>query len=123
MFLQKLNEVLSSRKSFIQDKLNFVSIAVALLINIIHWVILLIKIKPGNENILLHYNVIYGADFIDKSKLVYGIPLIALIFFIINLFLAFHLHKRETALPYFLNFASIAIQVVFLTASIVIITA
>ncbi len=123
MFIAKLNEVLASKKSFIQDPYNFISLGIALLVNIIHWVLLLFKIAPNSERILLHYNVVYGADVVDKSAYIYFIPSLALLFLILNAFVASNLFKKEKLASYFLNIASIAVQLIFLAASIVLIIA
>src|SRR6185436_9089344 len=95
MFLTKLNEVLASNKSFVSDRINFSSLSIAALLNIIHWVILYSKIKPSQSNLLLHYNVIYGADQIGKSIYLYWIPLLALILLIFNIILSISFYQRE----------------------------
>lgn len=121
MFLSKLNEVLTSKQSFISDRLNQAGIGLALLINIIHWAILLIKISPFNGNILLHYNVVSGADFVDKSTYIYAIPGIALAILAVNFLLTFYFYKKEKLAAYFTAFAMIPVQIIFLVASIVLI--
>jgi hypothetical protein len=121
MFAVKLNEVLSSKKSFISDRINFLAIGVAGLLNIIHWVLLYIKIKPGESNILLHYNVVYGPDFIQSSTYLYWIPLLALILLITNIIASAIFYKKEKLASYFINIASIPMQLVFLVATIVLI--
>src|SRR3989338_6835129 len=123
MFIAKLNEVLASKRSFIADPLNTVSIGITAALNIIHWLILYIKIKPGDANILLHYNVIYGRDLIGKSSYIYLIPATALLFLIVNILIAGKFYKSEKLAAYFLNFASIAVQLIFLAATLVLIIA
>src|SRR5258708_6586567 len=123
MFLAKLNEVLTSKKSFIQDRPNLTGLVVAAFLNAINWVILLGKIRPGNTNILLHYNVVYGADLIAKSLYAYWIPLLSLALLIINAILASIFYKKEKLAAYFLSLFSIIVQLIFLTASIVLISA
>ncbi len=123
MFLAKLNEVLSSKKSFISDRMNYTSIGAGLLINIIHWVVLFIKIKPGGSNILLHFNVVYGPDLVDKSNYIYLVPLVALLILFVNFAFSIAFYNREKVASYFLNFAGIPIQLIFLTASLVLIKA
>ena len=117
MFLNKLNEVLASKRSFISDRLNLGLNAAALLINIIHWIVLFLKIKPTEPSIVLHYNVIYGADLVDRAAFIYMIPASALLILILNYLVANFLSRREKLTGYFLGFASIAIQVVFLLAT------
>ena len=121
MFWPKINEVLASRKSFISDRLNYLSLGASLLINIIHWVILFFKIKPGDDSILLHYNIIYGADYVDQSKYIYLIPATALVMLIVNIIFSVYVFRREKIASYFINFVSIPVQLIFITASIVLI--
>jgi|GEM_PF-3494463 hypothetical protein len=121
MFVAKLNEALASKRSFIADPLNFISLGIAGLLNIIHWLILLSKIKPGQPSVLLHYNVIIGADFIGSSTYIYWIPLLALILLLINIVVSVVFYKNEKLASYFINFASIPVQLVFFAATLVLI--
>lgn len=123
MFLTKLNEVLASKKTFISDRANLLSLSVGLLINIIHWVILYIKIRPGSHSILLHYNVIYGPDLVDKSIYAYFIPGIALGILLFNILVSINFYKREKLASYFLNAAGIPVQLIFFAATLVLINA
>ncbi len=123
MFLTKLNEVLASKKSFFADRLNYLSLGAAGLLNIIHWVILLSKIRLGQGNILLHYNVVYGTDLVQKSWYIYWIPGLALLLLLLNLVISSLFYKNEKLASYFLNFSSVIIQLIFLTGSLVLIVA
>jgi hypothetical protein len=126
MFLAKLNEALSSKntwKSFVSDRLNFFSLGISLLINIIQWALIFIKIRPSGQNILLHYNIIYGTDLVDKDIYAYFIPGIALIFLLVNLLAAYYIYNREKLASYFLNMANLPVQVIFLVATFVLIFA
>ena len=121
MFRAKLNEVLTSKNSFLADPRNMLTLGLAGLLNIIHWSVLYIKIRPGKNNVLLHYNVIYGSDFVDKSLYLYWIPLLALLLLIINSIASSIFYKKEKLASHFLNIATIAVQVVFFTATVVLI--
>jgi hypothetical protein len=126
MFLAKLNEALASKntwKSFVSDRLNFFSLGISLLINIIQWAILFIKIRPGEQNILLHYNIIYGTDLVDKGFYAYFIPGLALIFLVMNVFAAYYFYKKEKLASYFLNIANIPVQLIFFGATLVLVFA
>ena len=126
MFLAKLNEVLASKntwKSFVSDRLIFFSIGISVLINIIQWLMIYIKISPSNANILLHYNIIYGTDLVDKGLYAYMIPGIALLFLLVNIGVAFFFYQKEKLSSYFLSMANIPVQLIFFVASVVIILA
>ena len=118
MFLTKLKEVLASKRSFVSDRITVLSLGISGLLNIIHWLILYIKIKPSETSLLLHYNVVYGPDFIGSSLYIYWIPLLALVLLITNAVSAAVFYKREKLAAHFISFASIAVQIVFLIATI-----
>lgn len=126
MFIAKLNEALTSKnnlKSFVSDRLIFFSLAISSLINIIQWSVIYIKLRPGNTNILLHYNVIYGTDLVDKGYYAYAIPGIALGFLIFNVIVAYYFYQREKLSSYFLTAANVPVQLIFFTAVIVLVMA
>lgn len=121
MFTIKLNQALSKQLSFISDPLNYPGFIISAVINIIHWAIDLNKIGSLRGQIILHYNTVYGADLVGKTRYAYLIPAVALAFFLANLLLASFFYKREKLAGYFLNFATIAIQLIFLAASLAVI--
>lgn len=123
MFLAKLNEVLASKKSFLQDRLNIAGLLISGCINLINWIIISAKIKPSNAAILLHYNVIYGADLVAKSWYAYFVPALALALLLLNAVLASFFYKKEKLASNFLSIFSVAVQLIFLTASFVLVVA
>ncbi|OGE80287.1 MAG: hypothetical protein A2660_01125 [Candidatus Doudnabacteria bacterium RIFCSPHIGHO2_01_FULL_45_18] len=123
MFTTKLNEVLASKKSYIADSWNFVSLGTSGLLNIIHWTILAIKIRPGQTRVLLHYNVVTGSDLVQQSLYLYWIPLLALILLLLNVVVASIIYKKEKLAAHFINIATIPIQLIFLAATIILILA
>ena len=121
--IQSFAELSKASDSFFLDRLNFNSLMFAAVLNIIHWLILYIKIKPDQTNILLHYNVVYGSDVVAKSLYIYWIPLLALILFVINFIFAKVYYKKEKLIAYFINISQIVVQLIFLVASLVLIVA
>jgi hypothetical protein len=122
MLRDKINEAITSRKPFSEDLSNRWGFGVALVVNIIQWVILYFKVGTTSSSLLLSYNVIFGSKLIAPGFYVYWLPFISLAFLIFNLIVASSFYKREKLPSYFLAFASIAVQLVFLVAVIVLIT-
>lgn len=122
MLQDKINEVISSNKTYLNDPVNLITITFALLLNIIHWVVLLINIQPTNQKVLLHYNVIYGADLVAQSFFLYLIPGTALVFFLVNFFVSRKMYKKEKLASYFINYFSILIQAIFIVATLILIS-
>lgn len=123
MFKEKLNEILSLKQPFFADRINFIGLGLAAVINLFHWLILYYNIKPNESSILLHYNVVYGTDLIEKSTYLYRIPLLALGLLLLNAIISSIFYRREKLASYFFNYGTIAVQIFFLIATIVIIAA
>jgi hypothetical protein len=121
MFLAKLNEARALKNVFLTDRWNAFSIGVSVVLNIIHWLILSFKVSPGRDMILLRFNVLYGADYVDQSRYAYLTPLIATAFLLVNIILGVFFHKRERLASLFINASGVFVQVVFLIASLIVI--
>ncbi|MBI2607709.1 MAG: hypothetical protein HYW51_02705 [Candidatus Doudnabacteria bacterium] len=122
MLEDRINEAISSKKTYLSDRLSRLGLVSAAVLNIIHWLVLLINIQPSREKILLHFNVVYGADLVAASFFLYLIPAVALVFFAVNLFLGSRLYnKNEKLAAYFLSSFSVLVQVIFLIATIILI--
>jgi hypothetical protein len=121
MLTDKIKAAISAKTPFRADRLNTVPIVIALLINIIHWLVILINIRPSSQKILLHFNVISGPDLVAQSFFVYFIPSAALVFLALNFYLARQFYGKEKLSAYFLNFFTIPIQLIFFTATIILV--
>src|SRR3989344_2736360 len=121
MLREKLNQVLASRKPFASDSLNRAGFFSATLVNIIHWGILYFKLNSGGANILLQYNVVYGPESIGPALYAYNLPAIALLILFVNVLVASSFYKKEKLPAYFLGFATLAVQLIFLAAGLVLI--
>lgn len=119
MITDKLNQIWIEKRPFFRDSIAAKGFGLSLLINLASWAIIYFKLKPGLSNILLHYNAVYGSDLIGPGVYVYTIPAGALIILIINLSIASSFYQKEKLPAYFLAYASIPIQLIFLVAIIV----
>ena len=94
-------------------------IALSLVANVANWIILRVFIKPVDFSIILHYNVYFGVDMLGDWKRVFLLPIIGLIIFFINLFLAIYFYERkERIASYLLLMAVLMIQLSLIIASV-----
>jgi len=100
--------------SFVSDAYQRTVLIATLLVNIILWVLILIKVQGGSKPIPLHFNAVYGIEFVDKGYLFFELPLIGLLVFGTNFFLARHLVKSDIFLARFINSASLLSQIFLL---------
>lgn len=93
-----------------------------LLIDIFNFLYIYLEMRKSSQIVPLHYNILIGVSHIGHwTKLLY-IPLSGLIIFIINFFLVYKVYIDENRfLTNFLLFSTLSIQIILLTAIILII--
>lgn len=105
---------------FLTDRLIFVSFLAGIIINIILWVLLAGKFGFSTRPVPLHFNVVYGIDFVKSSRTIYQLPLAGLTIVFLNLFLARLLYEREKPLSYVLCVAAGVVQGILLIGGVAI---
>lgn len=89
----------------------------SLLLNGALWTLFLVRIGVGEGMIVLRYNVYFGIDLTGSSWQASLIPLVATVFWGMNVFLAFLFHRKKIFLPSLLLLvASFFVQVAALIA-------
>ena len=105
-------------ETYFRDRLVLVSSIITFILNIILWLILLGKFGLSKELIPLHFNVVYGIDFVGKASKIYQLPGSGLIIFLVNSLLSALSFTKEKFLSYLLIFASMAVQFILLLAAL-----
>jgi hypothetical protein len=119
--------LISNLKSFfVQEYFRNVIVAwlliLSLLANLANWVILKLLIQPVDFSIILHYNVYFGVDLKGSYQQVFGIPLIGLFLFLINISLSKYVYKKgERIASYLLLMATLMLQINLIVYSLSII--
>lgn len=92
---------------------------VSIVLHLVLWLLIIIKIVPlaGQADFLsLHYNIYFGIDLIGSWYKIFTVPIVGLIFLIINIFLITVLFRREKFLSYFLAACNFLISLGLLVA-------
>jgi hypothetical protein len=119
--------LISNLKSFfIQEYFRSVIVAWLLILslsaNLTNWIILKLLIQPVDFSIILHYNVYFGVDLKGGYQQVFGIPLIGLFLFLINVSLSKYIYTRgERIASYLLLMATLMLQINLIVYSLSII--
>lgn len=101
-------------QKYFQDRLIFVSASIAMVINIILWLVAWGKFGYLGERLPLHFNIVYGIDFVASSRNIYQIPAAGLVVLILNLSLGKIVHPLEKFLSYLLVFGAALVQILLL---------
>lgn len=87
-----------------------------LLVNIITFLVILLKINPGNKNLALHYNVVAGVEWYGRGINLYFLPAVALAITAVNFTLYQKLKDNQKFFSFLLFFVSACAQLIVLAA-------
>ncbi|HLD31888.1 MAG TPA: hypothetical protein VJB37_03270 [Patescibacteria group bacterium] len=82
---------------------NLVSLVLSLLIDLFLFVWLFWEIRPQEELIFLHYNILFGVDYVGEWWKIIYLPLGGIGILLINGFLGWWLFRRDRFSAYVLN--------------------
>ncbi len=86
----------------------------ALVLNIISWLVIATQIKPNAEVIPLHYNIFYGPDLVGKGYYAYIIPSVGLLVLLVNFGLYKYAIKKEPFAAKVIVSISLVVQILIL---------
>ena len=119
MITHQPNTTLS--RSYLGDKFIRTNLFFSLLLNIGLWSGLGWQARNFAELIALHYNIYFGIDLLGSRYQIFLLPILGLIFLIINFLLGLAIYRQEKILSYFLVGASSFAQIILSLAAIFII--
>lgn len=108
-------------KLYIKNIPNLIMIPLALVLNITNWIWLLWEIRPQEELIFLHYNILFGVDLIGPWWKVLFLPIVGFVIILVNIILGWFLFGKDKFFAHILNFISVFCQIFLLIASLLLI--
>ncbi len=98
-----------------------IPLALSILANLAMWGWLLWFISPVEEPIFLHYNVLFGVDYIGEWWRVYTLPLVGLVILLVNGILGWSLASRDLVIAYIVNTVACICQILLLVMAILVV--
>lgn len=108
-------------KLYFKYRFNLVMLVLALLINIVNWFWIVLRIRPQSDLIFLHYNVLFGVDYIGEWWRVYFIALTGLIILIFNFLLGWLLFNKDKFVSVIMNIVNVISQIFLLIATAILV--
>lgn len=90
---------------------------VALLANASMWLWLLFEIPHTEEQVFLHYTILFGVDYSGPGWKIFAFPLIGLFIILINTLIGWMLFNRDKFISHLLSVVSIFCQMFLLIAT------
>ena len=101
-------------KMYVKYRASWTLILLAAIINFATWVWIVWQIRPQTEPIFLHYNILFGVDFIGAWWKVYSIPLTGLVILIANFLIGWILFNKDKFVSLVVNAVSVLCQIFLL---------
>jgi len=95
----------------------FITTVVSLCMNVATWVWLLIEIRPQTDPVFLHYNILFGVDYVGEWWQVLYLPISGLVIIVVNAVMGWLLFGRDKFLARILNSISLFCQLFLLIAT------
>jgi len=92
-------------------------VSLASLANLLAWIWILFQIKPQDELIFLHYNILFGVDYVGEWWRVFYLPITGLFIFIVNFLIGWVLFHKDKFISVILQAVSLICQIFILVAS------
>lgn len=93
----------------------------ALAVNFLSWFWLLWQIPRDDQQLFLHYNVLFGVDKVGSYGGVFFIVIVGLVIFILNYLLGWLLFRRDSYSSLILNYMSLICQIFVFVGSLLIV--
>jgi len=113
MILYKIQDLLLNNPAK-RDRLIIINLVFSLLINVVLWLTLILNFWQSSEYIVLRYNIYFGISSFGPWQNIFIIPILGLIFIIINLFFSFYFYLKMQILSYFFVLTSSLFNIVLL---------
>lgn len=104
-----------------RNKIFLLNLILVLIINLMAWLLLIVNFWQRNEYIILGYNIYFGISDLGIWYKIYLLPLIGLVVAIVNFLLALYFYLPARVLSYFLSFTASIVNLIMLTASLLLI--
>lgn len=100
----------------------FKTLAVAAILNLVLWSVVLIKFDRSNPATVLHYSVDVGIDYIGEGNRIITLPLIGLCMLVLNSLLGWVLYHTEPRVAWPLWIITPVLQLLLLLSASLLIT-
>ncbi|MDF1498403.1 MAG: hypothetical protein P1P85_03590 [Patescibacteria group bacterium] len=96
--------------SFWKDRLIVNLVGLSILLNLSLWIYFIQNTKESIYPIILHYNLIFGVDYLGDYEKIYLISFTGLVLILFNSVLGYILYKKEKLASYFLVSGNLLVQ-------------
>ncbi|MFA4831401.1 MAG: hypothetical protein WC862_01585 [Patescibacteria group bacterium] len=108
-------------KLYVKNLPNLVMLCASILLNLAAWFWLFWNIRSGDGTVFLHYNILFGVDYIGEWWKIVFLPATGILILILNTILGWILFQRDSFMTYLLNATSLLCQIfLFITASLLV---
>lgn len=98
-------------KPYWKDGIISIIIFFSFISNLFMWYFIYAKRIEGNYPVILHYNLIFGVDYLGSYNNLYLIPIVGLSVLVFGTILSYHIYAKEKLASYFLQFNALVIQI------------
>ena len=103
-------------KLYLKTLPNSLIFVLSLVINVATWFWLFWQISPQDEMIFLHYNILFGVDYVGPRWGIALLPITGLVIIVFNAALGWYFYNKDKFISYLLNSIALLSQIFLLIA-------
>ncbi len=109
-----MSDTLYPLKLYLKYKPNLAALVISILLNGAAWLMLALQLPREDEQIFLHYTVIFGVDYLGPWWQAFVLPAIGLSILLINAALGWLIFHKEKFAALLINIAAVLCQIFLL---------
>ena len=104
-----------------KNKVNIMAWSIGLFLNMLSWGLVIWRIIPNSNQVILHYTIYFGTDWLGSSWKILYLPAFGLLLFIINFIVGYYFWPENKLVSLTLNYLTVFFNLLLLLASVLLV--
>jgi len=110
-----------TKYNYKKNKDNIIAWSIGLFLNILIWGLVSWRILPNSDQVILHYSIYFGTDWLGSAWKILYFPAIGLLVLITNLVVGYYFWSKNKLISLTLNYLSVFFNLLILFASVLLV--
>jgi hypothetical protein len=110
-----------SLSNYRTNKDNIIAWSVGLFLNILNWGLVSWRIVPNSDQVILHYTIYFGTDWLGASWKVLYLPAFGLLVLLVNFAVGYYFWPQNKLISLSLNYLSAFFNILLLVVAVLLV--
>lgn len=110
-----------AQQDYKKNKVNIIAWSIGLFLNILSWGLVIWRILPSTDQVILHYTIYFGTDWLGSAWKILYLPAAGLLLLITNFVVGYYFWENNKLVSFTLNYLSVFFNLLLLLASVLLV--